>query len=481
MSTSHATGSDDAVLAAFERAVELVPAEPPSPERAYALGSLAGALMVAWRYAESLPIGEQALALAREVGAREAEVRALTVLGGDLAYLGHGEEGLDHFRQALQLAEEIGDLIGLERAYVNLTDVLTMLGRPRESARLGQAGLEEMRRYGIESVLLVVNQIEALVAIGEWDEAERLSAAALRGITSSFRHGLMLRAEVEIGRGEFEAARAHLAAARATLWEDLVLGLYDVRLAELALWERRWTDADAGRRRPAWLGHAATRRPSSASSSAPRDCAHMRSSPRSPAPAATPTPSDRLDRARKLHHRCSPCRRRGLGDHPQRRRLARRGRGGVPACPRRPAAGAVVRRCRDVGPARTPAACGLLPLAPGRGARRRRRLPHRGERAAAGGARRRRSDRGEAAVARTRTARPTRPARSRGASRAAAERQQGLEEILGLTPARPRSSTSSPAATPTARSPRHSSSAPRRRAGRLVVSAHVASGPCRSS
>ena len=30
----HESGSDDAALAAFERAVELVPAEPPSPERA---------------------------------------------------------------------------------------------------------------------------------------------------------------------------------------------------------------------------------------------------------------------------------------------------------------------------------------------------------------------------------------------------------------------------------------------------------------
>ena len=136
--------------------------------------------MVAWRHAESLPIAEQALALARGIGAREAEVRALTVLGGDLAYLGRGEEGLAHFRQALQLAEEIGDRIGLERAYVNFTDALTMLGRPRESARLAQAGLEAMRRYGIDSALLVSNQIEALLAIGDWDEAERLSAAALR-------------------------------------------------------------------------------------------------------------------------------------------------------------------------------------------------------------------------------------------------------------------------------------------------------------
>ena len=239
------TGSEDACLAAIERAVELVPAEPPSPERAYSLGSLAGALGVAWRHAESLPISEQALALARVVGAREAEVRALTVRGSDLAYLGRSEEGVADLRQALQLAEEIGDHIGLERAWVHLTDVLTMLGRLRESVRLGQEGLEVMRRYGIHSPLLVANQIETLIGIGDWDEADRLSAAALRGITSSFPYWLLtIRAGVEIGRGELDDARAHLEAASATLREDHVLGLYDSYLAELALWERRWTDAE---------------------------------------------------------------------------------------------------------------------------------------------------------------------------------------------------------------------------------------------
>ena len=67
-----------------------------------------------------LPISKRALELARSVGAGEAEVRALTVLGCDLAYLGRAEEGVARFRHALQLAEEIGDRIGLERAYVVL-------------------------------------------------------------------------------------------------------------------------------------------------------------------------------------------------------------------------------------------------------------------------------------------------------------------------------------------------------------------------
>ena len=76
--------------------------------------------MLAWRYRESLPICEQALALARAGRrARQPSVRALTVLGGDLAYLGRGEEGLAQLGQALQLAEERGDHVGLQRAYVN--------------------------------------------------------------------------------------------------------------------------------------------------------------------------------------------------------------------------------------------------------------------------------------------------------------------------------------------------------------------------
>jgi len=240
------TGSEDACLATVERAVELVPAEPPSPERAFALATLAGSLSVVWRHAESLPICERALALSREVGAREAEVRALTVLGSDLAYLGRGDEGVAHLRGALRLADDIGDRMGLERAWIHLTDVLTMLGRLRDSAQTGREALEGMRRQGMYSALLVTNHIEALVAVGDWDEADRRSASALRGIRSSFSSWLLtMRAGLEIGRGDFEAARTHLEAARPTLREDHVVGLYDSYVAELGLWERRWTDANA--------------------------------------------------------------------------------------------------------------------------------------------------------------------------------------------------------------------------------------------
>ena len=48
------SGSVDAALAAFERAVDLVPALPPSANRARALAGLGTGLLLAWRYDESL-------------------------------------------------------------------------------------------------------------------------------------------------------------------------------------------------------------------------------------------------------------------------------------------------------------------------------------------------------------------------------------------------------------------------------------------
>ena len=276
----------------LERAVEIVPAEPPSPELRVCAG-----LTVGWADGGLAPRGVVADLPSRRssshgtVGAREAEVRALTVLGGDLAYLGRAEEGLAHLRHALRLAEEIGDRWGLDRAYVNLTDALTMLGRPGESARLGQAGLEVLRRYGIESAVLAANTIEALLAIGEWAEADRLSTAALR-----VHHGQFplhaphaprrprTRAWRVRGRAGTPRGRAPHAA-RGPRPRNL-----RCHLAELALWEHRWMDADQAVR-DAWPWRARAGPP------APRLVLRQGSAGTggagrvSPAPAATPTPS----------------------------------------------------------------------------------------------------------------------------------------------------------------------------------------------
>ena len=241
-----AAGSRDAGLAARERAVELVPAQPPSAARAHVLAALGHALMLVWRHEASRPICEQALALARAVGARSAEFRAEAVLGVDLAYLGHGDEGLEHLRLALRLAEQGGDPGELVFAYCWLTDVLTMLGRPRESIRVAAAAVSVVRAYGVAHGTIISNQVEALIATGEWDEADRLGAAALRPSTANWPHFRRLnRAALAVGRGDFDDARVHLEAAYATVrGDERASPAYDLLVTELALWERRWTDAE---------------------------------------------------------------------------------------------------------------------------------------------------------------------------------------------------------------------------------------------
>jgi DNA-binding CsgD family transcriptional regulator len=237
-------GDDTAALAAMQRAVDIVPAQPPTPELAYALASLAGGLMMARRHPESVPIAERALVLAQATGAGAAEVRARTVLAGDSAYLGGGEDAIAQFRRALRLAADIGDHWGLDRVYVNFTDALIMLGRPQEAAELGREGTDVLQRYGIYSPLVVSNRVEALLAVGAWEEAEAVSATALRRLAASFQDALfVLCAELELGRGRFDAAHAHLDAAHACAPRGRALATYCSCLAELTLWERRWRQA----------------------------------------------------------------------------------------------------------------------------------------------------------------------------------------------------------------------------------------------
>ena len=177
---------------------------------------------------------------------------------------------------------------------------------PGVGATGGRRGSRRCSATGSTAPCSSPNQIEALLAIGEWDEAERLSAAALRAHhrRASPHWLLIIRADVEIGRGELRrragAPRGRDAppCARTACWRPTTR-----YVAELALWERRWTDADAA----VHDGLAQARHPRgcrrSASSSAPRDCAHRRSWQRSHAPAGTPTPSATGSTARES---CSP-------------------------------------------------------------------------------------------------------------------------------------------------------------------------------
>ena len=273
--------------------------------RVRAGGRSAGGLMLAWRHDGVAADRASRRSRSRAASAHgEAEVRALTVLGGDLAYLGRGEEGLAQLRQALQLAEEIGDPVGLERAYVNLTDVLTMLGRPRESARLaagGARGDAPVRRSTAPCSSRTGSRRCSRSATGTrpTGSAPPRSAASPPSFPYMAAHHPRRRSR---SAAASSTPRERTSRPRAPpLREDRGLGLYDALPRRARPLGAPLDGRRRGRRRRPGAGAARARPPRSASGSAPRDCARRPSWPRSPAPAATPTPlRDRLARAGEL-------------------------------------------------------------------------------------------------------------------------------------------------------------------------------------
>ncbi len=100
-------GQGEAALASHELAVALVPAEPPSAERAKVLGGLAGALMGEGRWAPSRVVSEAAVECAVAAGATVEESRARNILGSDLVALGQSDAGIEQLREACRLAAAV--------------------------------------------------------------------------------------------------------------------------------------------------------------------------------------------------------------------------------------------------------------------------------------------------------------------------------------------------------------------------------------
>ena len=149
--------------------------------------------MLAWRYdGVAARSAEQALALARAVGAARAEVRALTVLGARPRLPRPRRRGP---RAALAGAasspSETRDRLGLQRAYVNLTDVLTMLGRPRESARLGGDGARRRAPVRHRQHRARRQPDRGAARDRRVGRGRPGSAAALRAITANYPHMLL--------------------------------------------------------------------------------------------------------------------------------------------------------------------------------------------------------------------------------------------------------------------------------------------------
>jgi DNA-binding CsgD family transcriptional regulator len=237
-------GDESAALAAHRRAEQLLAGAPPSAERAHVLASHALTLNLTWQDRQAIRYCEEAIAVAREAGARAEEARALDLLG---ACLDHDDpdRAITLHRQARRIAEEVGNAETVVATYMNLSHVLGAVGRDREALDDAQEGYQRARQLGLERAIgsyVAANLAKGLLDAGRWKECERLTGELLSGDSWCASELLAYRGQLLTRRGDFAAAREQLDRSlqlsvpsdRGNAW----LGL-----AELALWEGRHDDA----------------------------------------------------------------------------------------------------------------------------------------------------------------------------------------------------------------------------------------------
>ncbi len=213
--TEFLAGRLDRFVAARRAAVELVPPEPPTALRAFVLAKLAIALSLASQLADARPMAEKALAVARRIGSRPEEGKALSTLGTVLYLSGASEIAVRYLRQGLVISEELGRFGDEAIDRSNLSEALHQAGELREAVAVVLEGLDRARANGLERTYgetMSAIAVNWLFLLGRWDEAERMAGEVLehapRGLSADWT--AMALAELEIVQGRFDEAAAHL-------------------------------------------------------------------------------------------------------------------------------------------------------------------------------------------------------------------------------------------------------------------------------
>jgi DNA-binding CsgD family transcriptional regulator/tetratricopeptide (TPR) repeat protein len=238
-------GREADALAAFEEAERLLDGAPPSAERARVLARHARTLAATWQTTQAVSCCDEAIAVARAVGARAEESHALSTLGACLDDLGQLDRAIALHRQARRIAEQVGDAEAIVRTYTNLSHALEQAGRIHDAIDDAREGYQRAHQLGLERATgryVASNLAVLLVSSGQWEECAQLTAA-LEEVDSWYSfdvhttRGLLLtrRGDFIAARSEFDLAeRLSPPAHQWSVW---------VGRAQLALWEGRHDQA----------------------------------------------------------------------------------------------------------------------------------------------------------------------------------------------------------------------------------------------
>ena len=221
----------------------------PTPERATLLSELAKKRMLQARFSESEKAAEEAIAVARAVGDRGAEARALNALGTSIGGEGDAEAGVKLLRESLAIAREMDLPMEQSGAMINISEILHRDGRSDEALAVAREGLAA----GISEPYRTVDWLHMSYAeinfdLGNWDEAENaIPAPSRRHTGGTLFLWQVMRATLALGRGDLELAETALAAldgAVGGMTEPQFVAPYGILRGELA---RRRGELDRAR------------------------------------------------------------------------------------------------------------------------------------------------------------------------------------------------------------------------------------------
>ena len=235
-------GRVEEAQAEVQRALELIPAEPPTSDRARAEAQLGRLLMLNGASMEQAgTVTRKALETARAANDPFTETAALITLGICEPDMAEGEVIL---RKGLEMATAQNAVFQITRARTNLAELISVQGRHDEAIELMSDGLDLVTRLGTRG-----QSRDWMVAnLGyQYDEAERWSEA-LDVLDTTFEEGypealqLVIQAKLLAHRGDFDAARARLdrTLERYSHISDIQL---QAPLAAARMWLARWSGA----------------------------------------------------------------------------------------------------------------------------------------------------------------------------------------------------------------------------------------------
>lgn len=177
--------------------------------RSALLTALAGRLMIEARFPEAVEVAAQGLDEALATGSDRHASIASNIYGAALIDSGDIEQGYMHLDNALRFAET--DTSAMLRYRVNASDAEYLLGHYPEALRIAEVGIARAHELGVErssGIILQSNAVDPLIALGDWDRAERLVDRALTLLPTPVFNAYLQRARIFLmmWRGDVEGA-----------------------------------------------------------------------------------------------------------------------------------------------------------------------------------------------------------------------------------------------------------------------------------